>query len=786
MGRFGQLQGSIAVIALVCVVALAVEDVGMAENELREEEGTLQGHEKEALLREHLQRAVRLAISMEKNGERKMMAKMAEMSARMEQMTAKMAYMSQDENMERLKRQELTSKMSEMDKTKKSDGPWHPDLHLLFSPQGPLGNAKRADGGETLGAESTLGESESKISSQLMKVIGTIVAEEVSSKCGSSKKMIKSKGSEGDISLEAKKIMAKCPNGRWCAPHNFKGAVNPLGFCKEVARQRKGDTQHGGDGTRGNVPDFDLCAKRNSIKAPRLSSKARLDGICLPSMNRTRTDLPFILKSKLNSLICSGGCHNGNQCIPGCTDGTLSDVFDWYGTRYVIRNALNTIMSTFANIVSYGCATAPPRSCPWPLVGWDPKKEIEEVQQNMPLGVKCPNFENAIPDLTVHYGGSWWLKKKPNSASEALTELGDADAFGSVKRKVKKTKRKASKSMKKVQKKASSKVTSSMSSIAKSKILPLLNTLPIHGKQLKPLVARAVDMVFEGKASKVPGFLAKDWLQGRKGYLQMWLAEFLPVFITKKMGSVNEKGKNTVARQRRNLDPLFRSADSYQRMCDMLKSMSPIHDDRVFGPNWVDQVTWFGLPKERIVEEGRWPDQSARQKAQGRYITLYAVRARKKRQVIMNSPSSWVYGTGNGNWTQEAGSKAVKYLSCLEKQLKIRETGSNDKSDFTAVLRKECKGLTPESQPKDKAQWTGCTSRIKTRISVCTTCCCKQGLTSVDMKHQLIFGDQTSCATWFAAVDAAIRIGISVYRTALVVSMYKQGCWSGHKAIVAR
>lgn len=96
----------------------------------------------------------------------------------------------------------------------------------------------------------------------------------------------------------------------------------------------------------------------------------------------------------------------------------------------------------------------------------------------------------------------------------------------------------------------------------------------------------------------------------------------------------------------------------------------------------------------------------------------------------------------------------------------------------------ECKGLPPKApseRVKDcnmKIEPPSCASAIVLRLKYCNTCCCKHGVVTNQIDHDLIHGNLDNCATWFGAIDMLSRTVITFIRVSLVFRQHGQKCYN--------
>jgi len=74
-----------------------------------------------------------------------------------------------------------------------------------------------------------------------------------------------------------------------------------------------------------------------------------------------------------------------------------------------------------------------------------------------------------------------------------------------------------------------------------------------------------------------------------------------------------------------------------------------------------------------------------------------------------------------------------------------------------------------------------CASRARAKFEMCNTCCCKKGMISTEITHQLIHGKQDVCGNWLATVDAVVRVTFSMLRVSNVLDKFGARCFSNVK-----
>jgi len=98
-----------------------------------------------------------------------------------------------------------------------------------------------------------------------------------------------------------------------------------------------------------------------------------------------------------------------------------------------------------------------------------------------------------------------------------------------------------------------------------------------------------------------------------------------------------------------------------------------------------------------------------------------------------------------------------------------REDGKLVKPESQSSLLEKCSKL-------DHGPPT-CASKMKIDITYCNTCCCRQGLAGVNIKHALVMGTSAKCGTWMAAVDTLGRVMTTVLRLAQVADLFTRKCF---------
>lgn len=83
----------------------------------------------------------------------------------------------------------------------------------------------------------------------------------------------------------------------------------------------------------------------------------------------------------------------------------------------------------------------------------------------------------------------------------------------------------------------------------------------------------------------------------------------------------------------------------------------------------------------------------------------------------------------------------------------------------------ECKDVMMEN-----SKYAKCISRLVVRLGRCSTCCCATGRLSSAVEHQLLVGNEKDCTAWFSVADAAVRLVVGVWRSALFVQLLVPSC----------
>ena len=70
-----------------------------------------------------------------------------------------------------------------------------------------------------------------------------------------------------------------------------------------------------------------------------------------------------------------------------------------------------------------------------------------------------------------------------------------------------------------------------------------------------------------------------------------------------------------------------------------------------------------------------------------------------------------------------------------------------------------------------------CASKVEVDLSSCNTCCCKQGLATTRIGHNLIQGSVRDCGTWFGFNDAIVRSFVTLFRSGWAVDKFGMKCF---------
>jgi len=70
-----------------------------------------------------------------------------------------------------------------------------------------------------------------------------------------------------------------------------------------------------------------------------------------------------------------------------------------------------------------------------------------------------------------------------------------------------------------------------------------------------------------------------------------------------------------------------------------------------------------------------------------------------------------------------------------------------------------------------------CASKIEIKLTFCNTCCCKDGFAGTHIHHNLIQGGINDCGAWFGAIDTAVRVIMSVFRSSLIADRFAIKCY---------
>merc|ERR1711998_648588 len=71
-----------------------------------------------------------------------------------------------------------------------------------------------------------------------------------------------------------------------------------------------------------------------------------------------------------------------------------------------------------------------------------------------------------------------------------------------------------------------------------------------------------------------------------------------------------------------------------------------------------------------------------------------------------------------------------------------------------------------------------CATRFKINMNFCNTCCCRPGLTKINIIHELVHGSQKDCGAFFTFTDAFVRMVVSMKRALEIMMRYTDSCFS--------
>lgn len=71
-----------------------------------------------------------------------------------------------------------------------------------------------------------------------------------------------------------------------------------------------------------------------------------------------------------------------------------------------------------------------------------------------------------------------------------------------------------------------------------------------------------------------------------------------------------------------------------------------------------------------------------------------------------------------------------------------------------------------------------CAHQLNLKLTVCDTCCCKEGLTTSEVTSELIYGEKEECAGVFAIMDGLVRGIMSISRVATISDLNGPMCMS--------
>jgi len=361
---------------------------------------------------------------------------------------------------------------------------------------------------------------------------------------------------------------------------------------------------------------------------------------------------------------------------------------------------------------------------------------------------------------STELGASWgaatsFVKKAAKSVSKAATSAANS-ASKAASSAVSGAKTYATKKVKE----AATKILTMCINVLKEKVPDAVPLTPL----LHALVPHIVNLDAKG----IRKTLKEDWhslaeLSGVPVSGSKMLA-FLRVVVPKTM----VKTVMTMLREaREKVDPSYRPADAYQRVCDMAKRVMPLSLNPA-----KDHKTRFFVPANFIQHDHTW-DRPIPGKDQ-EWITFYLVRANRLWFRGPNNPGLQD-GYLDADGFDKPESLPAMWTTCLDDALKSA-TQEKKLDHFNQYVQNKCGSkklhnmlILPEN---------GCTSRVRVKLSRCSTCCCPFGLMTSAVRHELLFGAQTECGTWFALGDSLVRQTIGFMRAGMTVTNFDRSCFA--------
>ena len=72
----------------------------------------------------------------------------------------------------------------------------------------------------------------------------------------------------------------------------------------------------------------------------------------------------------------------------------------------------------------------------------------------------------------------------------------------------------------------------------------------------------------------------------------------------------------------------------------------------------------------------------------------------------------------------------------------------------------------------------GCITHLTISLGKCSTCCCKEGLSTTDIAHKLVYGTHRKCGPFFGMADSLVRLMITAWRAGILLADYQRPCFS--------
>lgn len=252
----------------------------------------------------------------------------------------------------------------------------------------------------------------------------------------------------------------------------------------------------------------------------------------------------------------------------------------------------------------------------------------------------------------------------------------------------------------------------------------------------------------------------------------------------------------TIADALSTMDTLYHPGRFYQKQCS---TVSNVVDARGAMPEY----TFVYHSKPGIICSGnsahkciRHPmtgppqcDKALQQRPETDALTAYVIRAP---WLYILEGFQYKYGAAEVYFKHsypDPKSYFVRYIECIhaatEALDKAMQQGNADATPKFEADRNTClkdysfkKIFDPaKPMPSGRVRDT-CATQVQVRLSRCTTCCCKGGLTSSSVSNRLVAGSSISCGLFFSVTDALVRVVVSLFRTGVIASFYSAPCFT--------